>query len=548
MKLKYKDTLDCDVLVIGGGGAGMRSAIGARQNNANVIIASKSRMGYSTNTYISKSVVAASGWGVSEDNDNVHTVDTIRGGRFLNDQAMVARIAERVSQEIAFLKECGVSWGMEHGRLHLMKTPGHQHPRHVHGENWTGSDLVLPLRRRAKQVGVRFAEHVFITRVLASGGRITGATGMTPDGTFLAIKAKAVVLATGGYAQIFLNTNNASGITGDGLALAYDLGIPLKDMEFVQFYPTAMGRRGSRLLLYEKLLAQKGVVLKNRDGEDIIRKNGFADPTSMTRDQLAQLIIKEIRDDSTDKQSVIMDTESLPEETARQLAQLLPPSWWNGEKIYEVAPTAHFCMGGVVTDQWGETSLSNLFAVGEVTAGAHGANRLGGNALAEVFAMGSLVGTKAAEKAMKIRTILPVQEAADNEKLRLEGEFSGQGLSPGDMIRKLKSLMWDKAGIIREKNEIQEALEVIRGPWDIACTASPADLIRLSEFRNMRLVAEMVCKAALKRTETRGSHFRADYPEEDNGQWLKNIVFHKGDEGMEVEARPVRHDLVKPSG
>ncbi|MDM8522519.1 FAD-binding protein [Desulfococcaceae bacterium HSG8] len=547
MKLKPEETPECDVLIIGGGGAGLRSAIAARLNNANVLMASKSRIGHSTNTYISKAVIAASGWGDPGDNENVHTTDTIRGGRFLNDQAMVARIAERVSSEIDFLKECGVNWGMEEGRPRVLKLPGHKHPRHVHGENWTGSDLILPLRRRAKEIGVHFREHVFITRLLASEGRITGAAGITPDGSFLAIKAKIVILATGGYAQIFLNTNNAAGITGDGHALCYDLGISLKDMEFVQFYPTAMGRRGSRLLLYEKMLAQKGVVLKNGAGEDIIRKNGFADSTSMTRDQLAQLIIKEIRNDSAGKQSVIMDIGSLSEEKAGQLKQLLPPAWWKGQKAYEVAPTAHFCMGGVVTDQWGETSLGGLFAVGEVTGGAHGANRLGGNALAEVFAMGSLVGTKAGELAAKIGTTPLVQEEADSEKLRLEEAFSDQGPSPKELIRELKTLMWNKVGIIREKNEVEEALGVIRGNWDRASAATPADLIRLSEFRNMRLVAEMVCKAALKRTESRGSHFRTDYPGEDNDLWLKNIVFRKGDAGMEAEAEPVHHDLVEPS-
>lgn len=548
MKLKHEEILDCDVLIIGGGGAGLRAAIAARSNNVNVLMASKAKMGYSTNTYISKALIAASEWGVAEDNKDVHITDTIKGGRFLNDQKMVVKLAERVGPEIGFLQECGVNWGMEGEKPHVMKLPGHEHPRHVHSENWVGSDLVLPLKRHAKSVGVHFREHLFITRLLASEGRITGAAGVTPDGSFIAIKAKTVVLATGGYAQVFLNTNNAAGITGDGHALSYDLGIPLKDMEFVQFYPTAMGNRGSRVLLYEKLLAQEGVVLKNGAGEDVIRKNGFDDPAGITRDQMAQLLLREIRNDSTGRQTLIMDTETLSEEIAGQMTQILPPSWWKGQKSYDIAPTTHFCMGGVVTDEWGETSLPGLFAVGEVTAGAHGANRLGGNALAEIFAMGSLVGEKAAELSTGIGTSPSIQEAAESEKLRLEEAFSDHGPSPSELIKKLKTLMWHKVGIIRDKNELEDALKVIQGPWDRASVVSPGDLIRLSEFRNMRLVAEMVCKAAIKRTETRGSHFRSDYPEEDNEQWLKNIVFRKGDAGMEVDTKPVRHDLVKPSG
>jgi succinate dehydrogenase/fumarate reductase flavoprotein subunit len=543
--LKPQEILKCDVLVIGSGGAGLRAAIVAGLKNADTLLVSKSEIGRPTNTYMSKSIIAASGWGVSEDNKDVHTVDTIKGGRYLNDQEKVAIVAERAGKEVAFLKECGVNFEMNEGKPAVVKIPGHHYARHVHGENWTGSDLVKPLRRRAEEAGVRFEEHVFVTRLLTTDGKISGATGVTADGKFIAIQAKAVVLATGGYAQIYLNTNNAAGITGDGQALAFDTGVALKDMEFVQYYPTARGKQGSRLLLYEKMLVQKGVVLKNSDGEDILQKNG-KDPARITRDQLAQLIIKEIKESPEGKQKIIMDLEFLSEQTAKELTQLLPSSWWKGEKSYEVVPTTHFCMGGIVTDKWGATSLSGLFAVGEVTAGAHGANRLAGNALAEIFSMGSLVGEKAADLAMNTGSPFPIKEAADDEMKRLEREFSGEGESPRQLIQELKAQMWNKAGVSREKNELEEALEYIQGPWPRAAVGSPAELIQLLELLNMRIVAEMVCKAALKRTESRGAHFRVDYPDEDNSRWLKNIVFRKGEAGMEVETTAVSQDLVKP--
>lgn len=545
MKLKLQEVLDCDVLVIGSGGAGLRSAIAARENHAAVLLVSKYKVGRATNTYISKANIAASGWGVPEDNKDVHMDDTIKGGRFLNDHSKVSMITERIGPEIIFLRECGVNFGMQEGKPKLSKLAGHHYARHVHGENWTGSDLVLPLVQRAGQMGVRTKDHVFITRLLASDGQITGAAGITPDGDFILIRAKTVVLATGGYAHIFLNTNNASGITGDGLALAYELGVALKDIEFVQFYPTAMGKLGNKILLYENLLAQKGVILKNREGDDIIRKNGITDPTRVTRDQMAQLIMKEIKDDRTGSQQISMDLGALSEEKARELTRLIPSSWWKGEKQFKVAPTAHFCMGGVVTDKWGETSQRGLFAVGEVTAGAHGANRLGGNALAEIFSMGSLVGLKAAELATKIAPQQPGQEVADNEISRLESMFSKQGMPPKVLIRDLKTLMWHKVGIIREKNELDEALERLQGSWPQAAVENPGDLIKLLEFRNMRLIAEMVCIAAIQRTESRGSHYRVDYREENNRQWLKNILFHKGDAGMEVETKSMPQGLAK---
>ncbi len=542
--LKPQEMLTCDILVIGSGGAGLRAAIVAVLKNADTLLVSKSKIGHPTNTYMSKSIIAASGWGVPEDNKDVHMVDTIKGGRFLNDQGKVAMLAERVGKEVAFLKDCGVNFEMKDGKPVLAKIPGHHYARHVHGENWTGSDLIKPLRRRAEAAGVRFEENVFITRLLKSDGKITGATGVTSDGNFITIQAKAVVLATGGYAQIYLNTNNAAGITGDGLALAYDAGVALKDMEFVQFYPTARGKQGSRLLLYEKMLVQKGVVLKNSDGEDILRKND-KDPAAITRDQLAQLIIKEIKEGPEGKKKIIMDLEPLSEQTAKELTQLLPSSWWKGEKSYEVVPTAHFCMGGIETDKWGATSLSGLFAVGEATAGAHGANRLAGNALAEIFSMGSLAGEKAADLVMNIGSHFPVKEAADDEKKRLEREFSEDGESTRELIQELKEQMWNRVGISREKNEIEEALEYIQGPCPRTAVRNPAELIRLLELRNMRIVAEMVCSAALKRTESRGAHFRVDYPDEDNSRWLKNIVFRKGEAGMEVETTAVCQDRVK---
>ncbi|MEN8808639.1 MAG: FAD-binding protein [Desulfobacterales bacterium] len=545
MLVRSHEKLSCDVLVIGGGGAGLRSAIAAKLCNADVLLASKSKLGPCSNTYISKAIIAATGWGTPDDDENVHIIDTVKGGRYLNDQKMVAKVAERTHSEITFLKECGVYFDNHEGTLRVIKIPGHRYSRHVYGTNWTGSDLVLPLKRRAKQVGVRFAEQVFVTRLMAAEDRICGAAGITADGRFFTLYAKVVVLATGGYAQIYLNTNNVPGITGDGQALAYDLGIPLKDMEFVQFYPTATGKRGNRLILYEKMLAQPGVVLCNGRGENILECHGIADPTKVTRDQLAQLITNEIRQGVSPDQEVFMDMAALSEETARQMSPILPSRWWKGQKAFKVTPTAHFCMGGIVTDQCGETPLKGLFAVGEATAGVHGANRLGGNALAEIFAMGSWVGEMAAERTRDIGKAVVPKNTFEKERSRLEGAFSNQGLSAKQLINELKQLMWDKAGVIRQESELGEALKRLREPWPRVAVSSPTDLIRLLEFQNMRCVAKLVCRAALERTESRGSHFRTDYPEEDNRIWLKNIVLRKSKTGINVEAKPVRLDLVE---
>ena len=546
MLMHRQESLYCDVLIIGSGGAGLRSAIAARMKNADVILISKTRIGPCSNTYISKAVIASTGWGSKDDDENSHIADTVKGGRFLNDQFMVAKVAERAHSEITFLEDCGVNFDVKAGIPQVIKIPGHQYSRHVYGVNWKGSDLIIPLKRKAKQIGVRFVEQVFVTRLFAAENRICGASGITSDGGFISINAKVIVLATGGYGQIYLNTNNVPGITGDGQALAYNIGIPLKDMEFVQFYPTAMGKHGSRLILYEKMLAQPGVVLINGQGEKILQHHGIADPTKVTRDQLAQLITEEItKENPPSEQGVFMDMEKLSEKTAKQLTTLLPSKWWKGQKVFKVTPTAHFCMGGIATNRYGETSLKGLFAVGESTAGVHGANRLGGNALAEIFTMGSWVGDLAVKRSIDLGPASEPKNDFKKERSRLEGVYSENGSSVKQLINELKLLMWSKAGVIRQERDLVQALEHLRMPLPRVAVSNSATLIKLLEFQNMRSVATMVCQAALERTESRGSHFRSDYPEEDNNNWIKNIVLRKNNSDTYVGTTPVSLDLVE---
>lgn len=532
--------VSCDVMVIGGGGAGLRAAIAARSAGCQeVFLVSKSRIGHATNTYISKGIMAASGVGDAKDDAEAHLADTLEGGRFLNDPALVARMTQKIPSEVSFLTACGARFCMDGEKPKVLQIPGHRYPRHVYGDNWRGSDLVVPLKKHARRMGVRFFEHLFVTRLLGSGDRIGGAAGITAEGRFLVFQAKTVVLATGGYAQVYQNTNNAAGITGDGQALAYGLGVSLKDMEFVQFYPTALGRRGSRLFLNEKLLAQPGVTLETIHGEDIFKRNGYPDPMKVGRDRLAQLVMKEVQSEAEGYAHAVMNLEGLSPEAAAQVAQLLPSSWGRGQKKFKVVPTAHFCMGGIATDDRCETSVKGLFAVGEAAAGCHGANRLGGNALAEIFAMGSVAGEAAAGQVAQQQAPDSISPQAKEEKERLESAFSETGDPPRLLIQELKREMWRNAGITREKLGLKTALDKIQGVWSHVSVTTVSDLIKYLEFHNMRRVAEMVCRGALRRTESRGSHFRRDYPGEDNDNWLSNIAIRKGPSGMELQISAV---------
>ena len=527
----------CDVLIIGGGGAGLRASIAAAACGADVLMVSKTRIGHATNTYLSKAVIASSGWGDANDNSNVHGEDTIQGGRYLNDPGKVARFAEAIRSETRLLQK----WGVEYitgddDRPSVGKTPGHSFARHLVGRNWTGSDLVLPLKKKAKDSGVRFEERMFVSSLMVAEDRVLGAACVSDDARFLAINAKTIVLATGGFGHLYLNTNNAPGITGDGQALAANIGVTLQDMEFIQYYPTALGNRGSRILLYERFLTQDGVVLKNSRGEDILKKNGYGVTGDITRDRLAQVIMNEILEDPDKGNFVDMDLNNLSPETAETFSALLPSRWAQGVRVFQVTPTTHFCMGGVVTDMAGETSCKGLFAAGEVTAGAHGANRLGGNALAEVFAMGGLVGKAAAEKALSLDTADGLDTVANDALASLESLFFDKGQKPGELVEELKATMWLNAGIVRDRQSLDRALETIMKLKDVpAMVKTTRDLIRFLEFRNMRLMGEMVCRSAMARTESRGSHFRRDYPLENNDDWRVNIQIRQTDSGLVIK-------------
>jgi succinate dehydrogenase/fumarate reductase flavoprotein subunit len=541
MSFKKQENTDCDVLIIGSGGAGLRAAIAAASSGADVLMVSKTRIGYATNTYLSKAVIASSGWGDLNDSSNVHSRDTLQGGRYLNNPDMVARITKAIKSETVLLQEWGMEFGAdESGRPAVIKVPGHSYARHLHGNNWKGSDLVLPLKRKAIEKGVRFQERIFVSSLMVSDSKICGVTGISEEGKFLAVKAKTVVLATGGFGHVFLNTNNAPGTTGDGHALAFEADAALQDMEFVQFYPTALGKRGSRILLYENLLTQNGVVLRNRRGEDVLKKNGCHAPADITRDQLAQLIMKEILENPENRETIVMDLGGLSPDAARSLSMLLPAKFSKGTTLFQVVPTTHFCMGGVIVDNHGETSCTGLFAVGEVTAGAHGANRLGGNALAEIIAMGGLVGKAAADRAMNLDSVPEFDNAVRQERVRLDTMIGEQGPHPRMLIQELKETMWSNAGIIRNQQSLDRAMETIMIQEDNkALVTTPGSLIRFLEFRNMRLVAELVCRSALERTESRGSHFRSDYPGENDQGWLKNIQAKKAVFGVTLEQFPV---------
>lgn len=548
MPLKSFDISACDVLIIGGGGAGLRAAIEARERGVDVIIVSKSRVGYGNNTFISKGIfAAATGWGDPRDNPEVHMKDSVIGGCFINEQRLLKVVTQEAGDQIDFLEKCGIKFFKRQGKIMLTHTPGHSYSRHVRGEHQTGRDFTLPLKEYAKRIGIRFAERIFITKIFTSRDRIAAATGITQDGRFLTFAATCIILATGGFAQVYLHNNNAAGMTGDGHSLAFELGIPLKDMEFIQFYPTALGTLGRRLFLYEVFVFQAGAVMRSAQGDDIVAKHGLRDPMIMTRDRLTRAIMHEILERRDVAGGILIDLTTIPKEKLDNLRHLLPTSIPPDKKELIVSPTTHFCMGGIIIDEHAETSIQGLFAAGEVCAGVHGANRLGGNALTEVFTMGGIAGKYATLQAQKIRQPDLPEKEVHEEKRRLEKLLSTREGDLKKVRQDLKKMMWFKAGIIRNKENLEEALKGIGELTERLSRFQIRDgrgLIKYLEACNMLLLGEIVCRAALARTESRGAHYRSDYPEEDNNKLLKNIIIQKQDSKMNLKAVPVSLDTI----
>ena len=451
------------VLIIGGGGAGLRAAIAARQSGAaDVILASKSRPGYGNNTAIAGGAfAAAAGWRNPQDTPQTHLRDTVIGGRFINQQALMATVAAGGKRQVQDFEAFGVKFRKDDKEgLYVARAPGHSYAHHVYGENRIGTDFSLPLRAQAEKDGVRFMEGVFITRLLQRAGRVVGAIGLDREAQPVVISAAVTVLACGGLGQLFLHTNNAAGTTADGYALAYHAGLTLRDMEFVQFYPTALGEWGSRTLIYEAFVFNGGAIIRNRLGEDVRARHGLQDPMVFTRDRFTRALMTEILEGRATEGKLTLDLTPVPPETMAKLAPLLPREERECRQ-FPVAPTTHFAMGGLEIDPDSHTALPGLLACGEVCGGVHGANRLAGNALTEVFVFGTIAGEEAARLSAGTQPVSPEEADVLQEVDRLRQSASGRTGQCQQLRRALKQVMWDKAGIIRDQAGLQGALAEI---------------------------------------------------------------------------------------
>ena len=585
-------TFEHDVLVIGAGGAGLRAAIEASAAGVTVGIFCKSLLG-KAHTVMAEGGVAAALANVDDrDSWQVHFADTMRGGQYVNDWRMAELHAKESPARVRELEAWGALFDRtKDGRILQRNFGGHKYPRLAHVGDRTGLEMIRTLQDHGVHRSIDVHMECTVITLLKDGDRVVGAFGYDRErGRFRLFKARAFVLATGGIGRAYKITSNSWEYTGDGQALAYHAGAELMDMEFVQFHPTGMVWPPSvQGILVTEGVRGEGGVLQNKEGkrfmfDDIpeLYKNQTADnpeegwrycqgdkearrpPELLTRDHVARCIVREIKAGrGSPHDGVFLDISWIKEKipkAAEHIKKKLPSMYHQFKQLadiditqepMEVGPTTHYIMGGVRVD--GDTQMSTvpgLFAAGEVAAGLHGANRLGGNSLSDLLVFGQRAGKFAAQFAKEHGAgqinVAQVEQAAQ----RALEPFERNGANaegPYQIQHALQEMMQDLVGIVRKEDEMLRALEGLqklrkRG-GQVAVPGNreynPGWHTAL-DLDNLLTVSEAIARAAVERKESRGAHFREDFPNKDTAAGKFNIVVRKGTDGsMQVRREPL---------
>jgi succinate dehydrogenase / fumarate reductase flavoprotein subunit len=581
---KY-ETHEYDVVVIGAGGAGLRAAVEASAQGVRTALVCKSLLGKAHTVMAEGGIAAAMGNVYPEDNWQVHFRDTMRGGKLLNNWRMAQIHAQESPDRVLELEEWGALFDRTHDGLILQRDfGGHRYARLAHVGDRTGLEMIRTLQQHAVHKGIDVYMECNLQRLLTDAGRISGAFGYWREsGKFILFKCKAVVLATGGGGKAWKVTSNSWEYTGDGVTMAMDAGADLMDMEFMQFHPTGMVWPPSvRGILVTEGVRGDGGTLKNTNNERFMfnyipeffraetaetekeadawyedKKSNRRTPDLLPRDEVARAINSEVKAGrGTPHGGVFLDIAS--RRPSDYIQRRLPSMYHQFKELadvditkepMEVGPTCHYSMGGVRVDADSTaTTVAGLFAAGEVAAGLHGANRLGGNSLSDLLVFGRRAGLYAAEYVKSHTGAVKIDTAqVDGYAKELLAPFeSTGGENPYTVHADLQDCMQNLVGIIRTESELKNAFEVIKqlkqrsrnlkvggnrhyNPgWHLAL-----DLYSLLNF------AEAATVAAIERKESRGGHTRDDYPSPDPKFAKVNIVVRKKDGELTIAQEPL---------
>ena len=552
------ETHEHDVLIIGAGGAGLRAAIEALAQGARVGLVCKSLLGKAHTVMAEGGIAAAMGNVDKKDDWRTHFCDTMRGGKFLNNWRMAQLHAQEAPERVRELEQWGALFDRtDDGQILQRAFGGHTFKRLCHVGDRTGLELIRTLQDRGVQQGIDVFMECTITRLIKDGERIAGAFGYWREqGRFVTFKAKSIVIATGGIGKAWKITSNSWEYTADGMALAYEAGAELLDMEFVQFHPTGMvWPPGVQGILVTEAVRGEGGTLKNNRGERFMEKY---DPKRMelsTRDVVARAIYTEVKEGRGSLHGgAYLDISHKP---AEYVKKKLPSMYHQFKELadvdittgpMEVGPTCHYMMGGIrVEAETGQSTVPGLFAAGEAAAGLHGSNRLGGNSLSDLLVFGKRAGNAAADYAKSVPSgALDSAQLQDAEREMLSPFERSDGEFPYEIHRDLQDFMQSLVGIFRTEEDLQKALGELeklkprleRMRADGSRMFNPGwHLTR--DLRSMVLISEAVTRSALARRESRGAHSRIDYPNYDD-TWAKqnNIICKRGGQ-MTLEQRPV---------
>jgi len=554
---KY-ETHEHDVLIIGAGGAGLRAAIEALAQGASVGVVCKSLLG-KAHTVMAEGGIAAAMANVDRADDwRTHFRDTMRGGKFLNNWRMAQLHAQEAPERVRELEQWGALFDRTvDGNILQRAFGGHTFKRLCHVGDRTGLEMIRTLQDRGVHQGIDVYMECAITRLLKDGDRVAGAFGYwRENGRFVVFKAKSIVIATGGIGKAWRITSNSWEYTGDGMALAYDAGAELMDMEFVQFHPTGMvWPPGVQGILVTEAVRGEGGVLTNKDGERFMERYDPERLDLSTRDVVARAIYTEVKEGrGTEHGGAYLDISHKP---AEYVKKKLPSMYHQFRELadvditkgpMEVGPTCHYMMGGIRVDA--ETAQSNvpgMFAAGEAAAGLHGANRLGGNSLSDLLVFGRRAGLAAAEYAKSAGSPAIDDAQIDGATRAMLEPFEREnGDSPYDVHRDLQETMQNYVGIFRREEDLKRGLDEIQ-KLKARAAAVRVDGSRLfnpgwhlaRDLNSMLAVSEAVALSALARKESRGAHSRIDYPNYDE-QWsrVNNIISRDGD-AMRLSHRPI---------
>ena len=505
-------TISSDVLIIGSGGAGSRAAIEVDDAGLKPLIVSKGLSFRSGCTGMAEGGYNAVFKTVDKDDSiEAHMHDTLKGGSYLNDEKLVEILVNESPKRLIDLENYGALFDrQESGEIDQRPFGGQSFRRTCYQGDRTGAELLNALKEEIIRRDIECIEEVMITSLVCEGTQVIGACGFDlKDSSLIYFQAKSTILASGGAGQLYPVTSNTFQKNGDGYAIAFRAGANLIDMEQIQFHPTGMVKpKTKRGILVTEAVRAEGGILLNKDGERFMSKYAPEKMELATRDVVARSIYQEIIEGK-------------------------------GEPI-EVAPTAHHFMGGLKINTDASTSLENLFGAGEVCGGVHGANRLGGNALADTQVFGKIAG-ESASKAAKQTDLKTNEEMVENEASRIEGIIKKGTIKPQDFKNRIKNLMWEKVAIVREEKTLNEALgELLEMQKELdSLDVSEkkqynTELVTALEVINMVEICILTVKSAILRRESRGAHFRSDFPESLD-EWKKSIVINKNK--IEFEAR-----------